>query len=208
MSGARCAGANLDSQEQDLLKTFYLGIVLGIAVAAALVYVYPVVDQHREPSLISVLPNGGNSESFYIRLPGDRIMAGVAGSTESTPPALEWPEHDFLANMQTELFKVRNEKGVVIGAASRMSGTSEQHGSFVEWVVHLPARGSMFVTMAANPSPDGYREGRLRAGTREFLTLNGAMVERFVNEVDDSDSDDMGQIELVTAFVGLAEELK
>lgn len=208
MSDTRCAGVNQDSQEQDLLKIFNLGIVLGIVAAAALVYSYPAVDQHREPSLISVLPNGGNSESFHIRLPGDRIMAGVTGSTGSTPSALEWPEHDFLANMQTELFKVRNENGVVIGVASRMSGSSERHGSFVEWVVHLPARGSMFVTMAANPSADGYRKGKLRAGTREFLTLNGTIVERFVNEVDDLDSGDVGRIELVTAFVGVAEELE
>ena len=191
-----------------MLKIFNLGIVLGIAAAAALVYLYPVVDQHREPSLITVQTNGGNLESFHIRLPGDRIMAGVTGSPESTPSALEWPEHDFLANMQTELFKVRNEKGVVIGAASRMSGSSEQHGSFVEWVVHLPARGSMFVTMAANPSADGYRKGKLRAGTREFLTLNGTVIERFVNEVGDSDFDNMGRIELVTALVGLADELE
>ena len=208
MTSGRCAGANQDSQEQNLLKILNLGIVLGIAAAAAVVYVYPVVDQHREPSLIAVLPNGGNSESFHIRLPGDRIMAGATGSTESTPLALEWPKHDFLANMQTELFKVRNEKGVVIGVASRLSGTSEQHRSFIEWVVHLPARGSMFITMAANPSADGYREGNLKAGTREFLTLNGAIIERFVNEVDDVDSDDVGRIELVTAFVGLAEELE
>lgn len=181
---------------------------MGIAAAAALVYIYPVVDQHREPSLITVRPNGGNSESFHIRLPGDRIMAGVTGSTELTPLALEWPEHDFLANMQTELFKVRNENGVVIGAASRMSGSSEQHGLFVEWVVHLPARGSMFMTMAAKPSADGYREGKLRAGTREFLTLNGTIIERFVNEADDSDSDNVGRIELVTALVGLPDELE
>ena len=208
MSGARCAGAKQFSQEQDLLKTFYLGIVLGVAAAAALVYFYPVVDQYREPSLITVRVNGGNLESFHIRLPGDRIMAGVTGPPESTPSALEWPEHDFLANMQTELFKVRNEKGVVIGAASRMSGSSEQHGSFVEWVVHLPARGSMFMTMAANPSADGYRKGKLRAGTREFLTLNGTVIERFVNEVGDSDFDNVGRIELVTALVGLADELE
>ncbi len=191
-----------------MLKIFNLGIVLGIAAAAALVYLYPVVDQHREPSLITVQTNGGNLESFHIRVPGDRIMVGVTGSPESTPSALEWPEHDFLANMQTELFKVRNEKGVVIGAASRMSGSPEQHGSFVEWVVHLPARGSMFMTMAANPSADGYRTGELRAGTREFLTLTGTVIERFVNEVDDSDSDNVGRIELVTAPVGSADELE
>ena len=71
------------------------------------------------------------------------------------------------------MFKLRNENGVVIGAASRMYGKSEQHGSFVEWVLHLPARGSMYITMGPNPSSNGYREGTLRAGTREFLTLQG-----------------------------------
>ena len=105
-----------------------------------------MVDQHRENSLISVHANGGNSESFHIRLPDDRIVAGAAGTRSLTPPGLEWPEYDFLKNIQTELFKVRNENGVVVGAASRMSGSPEQHGSFVEWVVHLPARGSMFMT--------------------------------------------------------------
>ena len=151
-----------------MIKIFNLGIVLGIAAAAALVYFFPVVDQHRENSLISVHTNGGNSESFHIRLPDDRIVAGAAGTRSSTPPGLEWPEYDFLKNIQTELFKVRNENGVVVGAASRMSGNSEQHGSFVEWMVHLPARGTMFVAMAPSLSPDGYREGSLRAGTREF----------------------------------------
>jgi len=191
-----------------LFKTFYLGIVLGIAAAAALVYLYPVVDLHRESSLIVVHANGGNSESFHIRLPGDRIMAGVSGMAESTPPGLEWPEHDFLKNVQTELFKIRNENGVVIGAASRMSGSPEQHGSFVEWALHLPARGSMFLTMAANPSADGFREGWLRAGTREFLTLQGTVLERFIRLAGDPDSDSTGRIELSAAFVGPAEEVE
>lgn len=189
-----------------MLKTFYLGIVLGIAVAAALVYFYPLVDQHREPSLIVVSTSSGNSESFYVRLPGDRIMAGVAGLGDSTPPGLEWPEYDFLSNIQIELFRVRNEHGVVIGAASRMSGSSEQHGPFVEWAVHLPARGSMFLTMAPNLSTAGHREGTLRAGTREFLTLNGTVIERFVSERDDSNPDSTGRIELMAALVGPAEE--
>ncbi len=191
-----------------MLKTFYLGIVLGIALAAALAYSFPVVDQHRESSLISVHANGGNSESFHIRLPEDRIMAGVPGLPRSTPPGLKWPEFDFLANMQTELFKVRNENGVVVGAASRMSGKSEQHGSFVEWVVHLPARGTMYVSMAPNPSPDGYREGNLRAGTREFLTLNGVILERFLSDNIGPDPDGAGRIELAAALVGPAEELE
>ena len=185
-----------------MFKTFNLGIVLGIALAAALVYFIPVVDQQREVSLITVHANGGNSESFHIRLPDDRIMAGVSGVPTMTPPGLEWPELDFLANVQTEMFKLRNEIGVVIGAASRMSGRSEQHGSFVEWVLHLPARGTMYVSMAPNPSSNGYREGTLRAGTREFLTLHGVVLERFAKLGLDSDTSGAGRIELAAALVG------
>ncbi len=175
---------------------------MGIALAAALVYFIPVVDQQREVSLITVHANGGNSESFHIRLPDDRIMAGVSGVPTMTPPGLEWPELDFLANVQTEIFKLRNEIGVVIGAASRMSGRSEQHGSFVEWVLHLPARGTMYVSMAPNPSSNGYREGTLRAGTREFLTLHGVVLERFAKFDPDSDTRSAGRIELAAALVG------
>jgi len=208
VSGGRCAVANQNGQDQGLLKTFNLGIVLGIVMAAALVYYFPVVDQYRESSLISVHANGGNSESFHIRLPDDRIMAGVSGSPRSTPPGLEWPDLDFLVNIQTELFKVRNENGVVVGAASRISGKSEQRGSFVEWAVHLPARGTMYVSMAPSPSPDGYREGTLRAGTREFLTLNGVVLERYVRDDIGPDSDGAGRIELAAALVGPAEDLE
>lgn len=191
-----------------MFRTFYVGIVLGIAMAATLVYFFPLIEQHRERSLISVHPNGGNSESFHIMLPDDRIMAGAAGAQRSTPPGLDWPELDFLANIQAEMFKVRNENGVVVGVASRMSGKSDQHGSFVEWVVHLPARGTMYVSMDPDPSPDGYREGSLRAGTREFLTLNGVVLERFVKNDFGLDSDGAGRIELAAALVGPAVELE
>jgi hypothetical protein len=191
-----------------LLRIFYSGIVLGIVMAAAFVVFFPAVDQQRERSLITVHANGGNSESFHIRLPDDRIMAGVADAPRLTPPELEWPELDFLANVQAELFKIRNENGIVVGAASRMSGKSDQHGSFVEWTVHLPARGTMYVTMATTPSPNGYREGSLRAGTREFLTLDGVVLERFVRDNLGPDSDGTGRIELAAALVGSVEELE
>lgn len=191
-----------------MFKTFNLGIVLGIAAAAMFVYFYQAVDQYRERSLISVHANGGNSESFHIRVPDDRIMAGAAGAQQPTPPGLEWPELDFLKNIQTELFMIRNENGVVVGTASRMSGKTEQYGSFVEWAIHLPARGTMYVSMAPNPSPDGYREGGLTAGTREFLTLNGVVLERFIRDEIGPDSDGSGRIELAAALVGLAEDIE
>lgn len=191
-----------------MFRILYIGIALGIVFAATLVVFVPAVDQQRERSLITVHANGGNSESFHARLPDDRIMAGVADAPRLTPPGLEWPELDFLANIQTELFKIRNENGIVVGTASRMSGKSEQHGSFVEWTVHLPARGTMYVTMDPTPSPNGYREGSLRAGTREFLTLDGVVLERFVKDSLSSDPDGTGRIELAAALVGSGEELE
>ena len=208
MSGDFFSVANQKRQDQGLFKTFNLGIVLGIALAASIAYFYPVVDQYREQSLIAVHANGGNSESFHIRLPEDRIMAGVSGQKATTPPGLVWPDIEFLQNIQTELFMIRNENGVVVGTASRMSGKSEQHGSFVEWAMHLPARGTMYVSMAATPSPDGFREGTLMAGTREFLTLSGVVLERFIKDDIGPNPDGAGRIELAAALVGPAEELE
>jgi hypothetical protein len=191
-----------------LFKVFNLGIVLGIAAAAALTHFAPVVDLHRETSMIVVQANRANTEAFQISLPRDRIVAGVPGLRDTTPPGLAWPEFEFLADMQTEIFKVRNDDGIVIGIASRMSGTTEALGSFVEWTIHLPARGTMFVTMAPRLSADGYREGSLRAGTREFLTLHGSIVERFVRDTGESDSDISGRIELIASLVGPAEAVE
>jgi hypothetical protein len=208
MSGGLFAVAKQKRQDQGLFKTFNLGIVLGIALAASIVYFYPLVDQHREQSLIVVHANGGNSESFHIRLPDDRIMAGVSGQQRSTPPGLIWPEIEILQGMKTELFMIRNENGVVVGTASRMSGKSEQHGSFVEWAMHLPARGTMYVSMQANPSPDGFREGSLTSGTREFLTLSGVVLERFIKDDFGPNPDGTGRIELAAALVGPAVELE
>jgi hypothetical protein len=205
---AIAGAANETRQGKRLFKTFNLGIILGIAAAAAFVYFYQAVDVHREKSLISVHANGGNSESFHIRVPDDRIMAGVSGAQSPTPPGLEWPELNFLKDIQTEVFMIRNENGVVVGVASRMSGKTEPFGSFVEWAVHLPARGTMYVSMAPNPSPDGYREGSLRAGTREFVNLNGVVLERFIRDEISSDSTGVGRIELAAALVGPTEEIE
>lgn len=191
-----------------MFKTFNLGIVLGIALAAAVVYAFPVVDQYREGSLISVHTNGGNSELFYINLPQDRIMAGVPGSSQSTPPGVAWPKLEFLAEIQAELFKLRNENGVVVGTASRMSGNSDVHGPFIEWVLHLPARGTMFVVMNVNPLADGVRQGYLRAGALEYSPLSGVVLERFVKEEVDPELGSVGRIELAAALVGPMEELE
>lgn len=183
-----------------LFRTFIIGIILGILGAGALVYFVPAVDLHRERSLISVQPNGGNVELFRINLPRDRILVGLPGVDDSIPAGLDWPGEEFLGDMQAEVFKVRDENNAVIGVASRLASSSEATGPFIEWAVHFPARGTMYMQMEMTPAADGIRSGVLRSGTQDFQFLNGNVREQFVSEVEDDDV--QGRIILETALVG------
>jgi len=192
-----------------LFKTFIIGIVSGGILAAVLLYFVPVVDQHREASLISVQPNGGNTEAFHVNLPDDRILAGAAG-IEPVPATLEWPAAPVLGDTQAELFKLRNRDDVVVGVASRISGTGTASGTVVEWTLHLPARGTLYVNLQPQAEDSGFRSGSLRAGTREFASLTGSVNERFIGNVEEQDGEDNveGRIELVTALVGSSERIE
>lgn len=183
-----------------MFKTFVTGIVLGVAAVIAALYYVPVVDQYREVSIISVSPNGGNSESFHVNVPMDRIMVGAQGRNNPLPPGMAWPEDEVFGGARTELFKLRNSRNAVIGVASRMAIDDDQVGDVIEWVLHLPARGSMFVSMRTS-AVDGRRVGELRAGTREFGSLFGDVSERWVAQSSDLDNSQAGRIELVASFV-------
>ncbi len=135
-----------------MFKTFYFGIALGLLGAFALTYSVPVVDLHREPSLISVRPNGGNAETYRVDLPRDRILVGLAGVDNALPAGLDWPAEAVFGDLQTEMFKVRDRNDVVIGVASRLASASEETGAFIEWTVHLPARGTVYLQMDVAPS--------------------------------------------------------
>ena len=74
-----------------MFKSLTAGFLLGLAGAVAAVYYIPVVDQARESSIISVTPNGGNTEAFHANVPMDRIMVGAPGQRNSVPPGLVWP---------------------------------------------------------------------------------------------------------------------
>jgi len=189
-----------------LFKTLLVGIILGIAGAGALTYFVPAVDLHRERSLMSVQANGGNSETFQINLPRDRVLVGLAGAEISIPAGLNWPADDVLGNFQAEIFKVRDRNNLVVGVASRLASSTDPAGSFIEWSLHLPARGTIYAQMEMSPSEDGIRIGAMRAGTREFEALSGSVRERFIAEVDSGEQDVESRIELVTALVGLPEE--
>jgi len=77
-----------------LLRTFFIGILLGLAAAAGAMYGYSV-DQVREVSIVEVVPNSGNRESFHINVPMDRIMVGAPGQSGVLPAGLDWPADEF-----------------------------------------------------------------------------------------------------------------
>ena len=74
-----------------MLKTLIFGFLFGIVGTVTAAYYVPVVDQYRESSVISVFANGGNTESFHINIPTDRIMIGAPGQAEPVPPGLQGP---------------------------------------------------------------------------------------------------------------------
>jgi hypothetical protein len=186
-----------------MFKTLIFGILLGIVGTIAAVYYLPVVDQHREASIIAVAPNGGNTEAFYMNIPMDRIMVGAPNQAEPLPPGMDWPIGEAFSGLHAELFKVRNAEETVIGVASRVATESEKFGDSIEWVVHLPARGTFYVAMPPE-SVDGVRRvGTLQSGTREFGPMHGNVSERWVANTDDDDEDAPdGRIEPMTMFVG------
>jgi hypothetical protein len=189
-----------------LFKTFIFGVVLGVAGAAALLYVFPVVDQQREESIVSVAPNGGNVESFHVNVPMDRILVGASANKLQLPAGVQWPSIKVLQDVQVELFKIRNARDAVIGIAARTAGKNGPE-EVIDWVLHLPARGSVFVNMRPEAVDGGYRRGELRAGSREFGDLSGFMTERWVPDTSGDEEGPAGRIELVTTFVGKQEAI-
>lgn len=187
-----------------LLKTFFFGILLGIAAAATALITIPAVDQQREVSVVTVAPNGGNLESFHISIPMDRVMNGAPGEGSSLPPGLKWPKDDVLAGVSSELFKVRNARNTIVGVAAR-TVAREEDAEHIDWVIHLPARGSLFINMEPQTEDGGYRIGTLRAGSDEFDDLSGFVTERWVADTSGEEGAPAGRIELLATYVGNAE---
>lgn len=192
------ASSGWQTTEPVLLKLFITGIVLGIASAAGLLYAVPVVDQHREASLVKVAPNGGTVESFRINLPQDSIIVRHPGEGQTAPANIDWPQDERFRPVRIELFKLRNERNVVVGLAAR-SATVNANGVLVDWVLHLPARGSQFLSMQPEVAANGFRGGVLRAGSREFANRSGSMMVRQVTAQQGATG---GRIELTTNYIG------
>jgi len=156
--------------------------------------------------MITVIPNVGNTEVFHANVPMDRIMIGAPRQDSPLPAGLDWPDDERLSGIRAELFKIRNANDTVVGVASRIAGSNE-NDDIVEWVLHLPARGSVYLTMQPLADAGGYRTGELRAGTDEFSDLLGHVIERWVVDTSGIDLAPDGRIELITAFVAVSEEL-
>jgi len=156
--------------------------------------------------MITVIPNVGNTEVFHANVPMDRIMIGAPRQDSPLPAGLDWPDDERLSGIRAELFKIRNANDTVVGVASRIAGSNE-NDDIVEWVLHLPARGSVYLTMQPLADAGGYRTGELRAGTDEFSDLLGQVIERWVVDTSGIDLAPDGRIELITAFVAVSEEL-
>jgi hypothetical protein len=189
-----------------LLKTFIFGILLGVAAAAGALYAIPVVDQHREMSIITVAPNGGNHESFHNNVPMDRVLVGAAGEASDLPVGLMWPDDPILANVSTEIFKIRNARDTVVGVAAR-TVAKEQDSDVIDWLIHLPARGSLYVNMDSTPQENGHRVGQIRTGSRDFEPLNGSIAERWVSDTSGEVDAPAGRIELMAIYVGKAKRV-
>lgn len=182
-----------------MIKTFITGIVIGIIAMIGIIHAVPVVDQYREASLVSVTPNGGNFETFQIRVPDDRIMAGARNEAAMQPAGLLWPRSDAFDGVRADMFKLRNARGNVVGVANRLVAEDEEVGAIIEWVLHLPARGSIFATLDPQAGGD-FRAGDMRAGTREFEGLIGSISERWVSANNESEGSG-GRIELTATYV-------
>ena len=189
-----------------MIRTFFVGIVLGLVAAAGALYAIPVVDQAREVSITKVAPNGGNVEVFRIDIPTDRVMVGSPAQAEPVPPGMQWPNVEELAGVRTEMFKLRNARGLVIGVAIRNAATNEGQ-NVIDWVLHFPARGSVFANIDPVPREGGYRVGEFRAGSREFAKLSGSMTERWVANTSEEEGAPAGHIELRAIYVGELEPL-
>lgn len=71
-----------------MVKSFLVAAIAGALGAGPLTWYAPVVDLHRERSIISMLPNGGSVEVFHSNLPRHRIIVGWPNPDASIPVTL------------------------------------------------------------------------------------------------------------------------
>lgn len=191
-----------------LKVTFISGIFFGLAAVVSGAGFYPWIDHERLESQTQVVPNGGRSEAFFIRLPVDRVASlgteGFAPGAAAFPAALALPDSLGSQPMQIDHFKVRDSGGNVIGVASRHT-VDLADSAAVAWSVSFPSRGALWLVGQFDPAAFdaavaglGYQpyeawagdldfrvgdpqssSGEVRGGTSEFSALTGTYTERW-----------------------------
>jgi hypothetical protein len=134
-------------------------------------------------------------------------MAGAADQMASSSGGVAWPSDEILAGVSGEMFKLRNERGDVVGIAAR-TVAEDVDTDVIDWVLHLPARGSLFFNMDAAPTEGGYRRGGLRSATQEFESLGGTITERWIADESEKEDAPDGRIELQATYVGQLEAIE
>ncbi len=210
-----------------LKVTFISGILFGLAAVVSGAGFYPWIDHERLESQTRVVPNGGRSETFFIRLPVDRIAS--LGTERYSPGAAAFPAGLALPDslgtepMQIDHFKVRDTGGNVIGVASRHT-VDLPGAAAVTWSLSFPSRGALWLvgqfdptafdaavaSMGVQPGEAWTGEldflvgdpqsptGEVRGGTNEFSPLSGTFTELWhITGVGDA-SELRGTIELDT----------
>jgi len=166
-----------------LLVTFIIGVLLTLLGARF----YPLPDATRYRSDSMALANGGREESFFIRLPDDRLGSPRAAAVEAFPLQSFASEGD--GRVLAELFRLRDSEGRVVGLASKMTGdvavAADRARENADWMILIPSRGALLGSTQGLPTdenqryPRGYmgldpgRAGLLLHGTGDFAGLTG-----------------------------------
>ena len=144
-----------------------IGFLAGIGSVAALAYTTPFLEQERVHAETRVVPNGGRLEKFEIRGESDLLSStpGVLGEMPLFPNSAAWyPERaPFVGD--TQIYRLRNENAVVVGTA-----ILREEAESVEWILHLPARGTLVLKGEGTALAGA---GQIQRGLREFSNLNG-----------------------------------
>jgi hypothetical protein len=132
-----------------LTRIFYASVLAGALLVVVLAGIFPLPQHERYRSSIAVIADGGREETFIIEWPQDRVaLPQAAGLKRAGAAMVLVDERGEIAS--AELFRLRDAAGNVVGVASRsVSRRHEDSGSMrqgTDWMLLLPARGTMYLT--------------------------------------------------------------
>lgn len=203
-----------------MLRIFLAAFFTGIVIVLLLAGLWPLPEHVRYRSEITALANGGRQESFFIRLPQDRIGKPKYAGLATFP--LERFAQDGTERIIAQLFRIRDGSGNVIGIASKMTGPvpvgNGRSGTIHDWTLLIPTRGALLMRQGFGAAsavnlemsePDesvaeavrpGAGEGVVIDGTDEFKQLRGKFIEEMSIDRVDEQGVTHGRIEIKTVL--------